>query len=115
MMAKVPNVEKAYDAQDTRLLNAARNGEANKISELIKQGFNINETDKNGCTPLIFAAMSGQVEAVKVLLSAGADASIKDRLGYDAYTAAMFFGDFKGVPMPPFDVIMGLLKKHPTS
>ena len=44
-----------------------------------------------GKTALIMAANQGRIEAIKALLAAGADKSIRDRAGYNAYQHAEHF------------------------
>jgi ankyrin repeat protein len=44
-----------------------------------------------GKTALIMAANQGRTEAIKALLAAGADKSIRDRAGYNAYQHAQHF------------------------
>ena len=56
------------------------------------------------------AAMAGHLGVVRQLIVVGADITHKDSLGYDAYTAAMFFGDFRGATVPPFDEIMAAVR-----
>lgn len=45
---------------------------------------NINLQNSSGNTPLHWAAMNGHLEAVKLLVNHGADASVKNVAGYDA-------------------------------
>ncbi|CAG0890467.1 unnamed protein product [Cyprideis torosa] len=55
-----------------------------KIAELIESGGlnqRINEPDKNGCTALMYAAMSSYHSAVALLLDRGADTSLKNSRG----------------------------------
>lgn len=116
-MATLPTVTPKYDGQDVRLIEAARTGEPSQIGRLLHEGVDPNEADANGVTALIMASSAGKLDAVKLLLGAGADASRKDGSGYDAYHAAMFYGDFRGATMAPYDQIMKLLKSatHPGS
>jgi len=78
---------------------------------LIDEGVSLDATDSNGATALIFGAMVGNIDVVKMLTEAGADPQIKDKLGYNAYKAAMFYGDFRGATMPPHDEVLHLLKE----
>jgi ankyrin repeat protein len=48
---------------------------------LKKTGYGINQKDKNGKTPLFYAIDGYNVEAVKYLISHGANAKIKDKKG----------------------------------
>jgi ankyrin repeat protein len=71
-------------AADTPLLIIAV--EANKIKVielLIERKVNVNKTDTYGRTSLIVAAMNGNLECVKKLLTAGAVTWLCD--GYDKY------------------------------
>jgi len=60
---------------------AANNGHAQTLRYLIRLGVRVNQRDKYGWTPLMTAAWYGNVEAAKVLLSAGADPSLATREG----------------------------------
>ncbi len=109
-MATLPSVIPRYHGQDTRLIEAAKRGEPSEIRRLLADGIDVNDTDKNGTSPLIMASCAGQLKAVELLLNAGADKTPKDSLGYDAYHAAMFYGDFRGATVEPYDRIMKLIK-----
>ncbi len=101
-----------FDGQDLRLIEAARSGDSYKIRRLLEEGADPDEADANGITALIMASTVGELKAVKILLSAGADTTKKDNLGWDAYHAAMFHGDFRGATVAPYDQIMKLLKSR---
>jgi ankyrin repeat protein len=111
-MTTIPNVIARFEGQDTRLIEAAKYGEVRRIQALIAEGVDVNDADAAGETALIMASSAGQMDAVEVLLNAGADTSAKNRMGYDAYHAAMFHGDFRGVPAEPYGQIMALIKKR---
>jgi ankyrin repeat protein len=113
-VATIPNVIARFEGQDTRLIEAAKYGDVRKIRTLIAEGVDVNDADAAGATPLIMASSAGKLQAVEALLRAGADASAKNRMGYDAYHAAMFHGDFRGVPVEPYGQIMSLLKQRTT-
>ena len=109
-MVQVPTVQPRLPGQDVRLLQAARAGNSSDVACLLRAGSQVDASDANGHTALMLGAMAGQLAVVRLLIEAGADTSLKDDLGYDAYTAAMFFGDFRGSTKPPFDEIMSLLR-----
>ena len=54
------------------------------MRRLLKEGADPDEADANGLSALIMAGSAGLLEAVKLLLSAGADATRQDDLGHDA-------------------------------
>lgn len=59
---------------------------------LIDNGANVNETDKNGVTPLIEACYLGYSRTVKLLLENGADVNFKDNNGRTALMVASYQG-----------------------
>ena len=62
------------------------------VAFLINRGFVVNATkSQNGFTALHEAAVSGEVEVVKLLLHHKADASICDKLGETPLDKARFF------------------------
>ena len=105
----VPPVNPNSKEQDIRLLEAARSGDLSLVKSLLREGSDVEAADGDGVTPLIFAAMSGHLEIVSELLAAGANRQHSDGMGYDAFRAAMLFGDFRGTTQPPHDEIVRLL------
>ncbi len=69
------------------LYQAIRGNDLARLQRLIKDPANVNVKDRHGATPLMYAAAVGSVDAVKMLLGAGADA--KARNSFDA-TALMW-------------------------
>lgn len=62
--------------------DAARKGDLNKIKALLQQDPKlVNDKDNKGDTPLHIAALHAQVQAVQVLLDAGADVNAKNNYG----------------------------------
>ena len=55
------------------LIEAIKSGNRASVAEMIESGAEINQQDKQGWTPLNWAAGSGQLEIVDLLLERGAD------------------------------------------
>jgi len=72
------------------LLNAARKGQSERVTELLGKGAPLDATDKNGRTPLMLAAQHGHAGVVKLLLAKGANPDNRDRQGWTAYGLALF-------------------------
>ncbi len=72
-----PNTQRG---EMTALLEACRRGKThNEIAAaLIEAGAEINSRDPYGVTPLIFAAISGSPETMRLLMSRGSDVKAKD-------------------------------------
>jgi ankyrin repeat protein len=61
------------------LIEAVKSGNKNSVQELIEAGAEMNQQDKQGWTPLNWAAGKGDLEIVELLLQRGADPSIVGR------------------------------------
>jgi ankyrin repeat protein len=70
-----------YSEDQKRLIAAARSGDIEVLSSLIKQGFDIDCELKYGATALMLAAARGQEEAVSLLVRAGAKVNRRNRFG----------------------------------
>lgn len=70
------------------LWEAARAGDTTRIAAALGQGADVNARARYDVTPLIFAASNGRLEAVKLLLSRGANLNAQDSF-YRASAADM--------------------------
>ncbi|MFF2449128.1 ankyrin repeat domain-containing protein [Neobacillus sp. NPDC058068] len=61
-----------------QLLQAAKRGEADTLSKLIKNGADINAQDSRGRTAIMNATYSNDVETAKILIKKGANVNIQD-------------------------------------
>jgi ankyrin repeat protein len=84
--------QKAYSPA---LVIAAANGETAAIKQLIDRGADVNATDPNGRTPLIFATATDHVpvDLVQLLLDRGATLDQRTEFGLTALDYAKLHGD----------------------
>lgn len=61
----------------TPLMMAAARGDVSQVTQLLRDGARVNETDKNGYTALHRASHCGDIQIVKTLIAAGADINAK--------------------------------------
>jgi uncharacterized protein len=66
---------------DTRMVDAAMNGDRESVRTLLKQKADVNAAQGDGSTALHWAAYKDDLETVKLLLAAGADVKAKTREG----------------------------------
>ena len=78
----------AAQAANELLWEASRAGDTSRISAALAQGADVNAKARYDVTPLIFAAGNGRLDAVKLLLSRGADVNAQDTF-YRARAADM--------------------------
>jgi uncharacterized protein len=75
-----------------------------EIARLVSEGYNPNQADRNGWTPLHFAAQECSLEAVKALLALGVDIDAQDSNGNTPLSNAVFGYTGEG------SVVMALLE-----
>lgn len=64
----------------TELMFACKDGDISKVKKLLSSKANINQQDKDGWTPLMYAVRyQSNFELVKLLISSGASVTIKNR------------------------------------
>ena len=78
----------------TLLMLAAANGNSQRVNALLRQDVQVNwmDTTRNW-TALVYAIRKGDARIVRALMAAGADLSIKDKDGRDAFDHARLKGD----------------------
>src|SRR5262245_42735008 len=69
------------EINDTRVADAAMDGNKELLRSLIKQAADVNSSQGDGMTALHWAALHGDVESVQVLINAGANLKAVTRLG----------------------------------
>ena len=57
------------------------NGHQEIVKLLIKRGADVNQKDKDGWAPLLYATALGQEEIIELFISKGADVNTKDADG----------------------------------
>lgn len=77
----------------SRLLEAARRGDAASIAALLREGADANARDRGGRPALTLAASTGRAEAAQALLRGGARPDEADRGGWTALHHAVQAGD----------------------
>ncbi|NLS02881.1 ankyrin repeat domain-containing protein [Rhizobium sp. P32RR-XVIII] len=81
------------------LHDAARNGDRERVGQLIDQGANIAEPNESGEPPLMIAALGGHADIVALLLEKGADIEIRNKGGLTALHAAAYGGNLEVVEL----------------
>lgn len=85
-----PNADVSLTFSGNRLLlKSAAENDLEGVKQALKQGALINYCDEFDWTPLMCAAFENRVEMVKFLLDAGADVSLRNKVGETALDMAM--------------------------
>lgn len=76
---------------ERKLLNSCRLGDMLAVQECIYGGVDVDilhDMAFDGCSPLMLAALAGDIDIVKLLIKSGANLNIEDASGWKATTAA---------------------------
>lgn len=90
----ISDANKADKNGFTRLMSAAKKGNEWEVTALLNSGANVNSTDKDGWSALMYAAryhMNGNI--VSALLDAGADASLVNNYGFTSLSIAAAYNE----------------------
>lgn len=82
----------------SHLHRAARLGQAAEVAECLAQGESVDAFSVHGFTPLMLAAWEGHVEAVRLLIAAGADFHLTTSFGCTALHLAAAAGHLEVAP-----------------
>ncbi len=74
--------------------NAIHKNDQGSMNDMLRDKGNLNEPDKDGYPPLVYAAREGRVSAVRILLDHGAAVDATDKEGS---TALMYAADHNRV------------------
>src|SRR5437870_3284326 len=80
-------------ANDVRIAQAARKGDRAAVRALIAQHVDVNSTEPDGSTALLWAAYRSDVETAKALIAAGANVKAANRLGVTPLLEAARLGN----------------------
>ncbi|HEX7297319.1 MAG TPA: ankyrin repeat domain-containing protein, partial [Pyrinomonadaceae bacterium] len=72
-------------SQDTSLQQAVSSGDANAVRTIIAGGADVNEPNSSGQTPIVLAIVTGQYHLLPLLMSVGANPSLRDNTGLSAF------------------------------
>src|ERR1022692_1225230 len=80
-------------ATDSRLIDAARSGDAKAVRTLLAQHAPVTAADAEGSTPIHYAVQAGNAEIAGLLIAAGADVKAATRYSITPLSLACTNGD----------------------
>ena len=83
---------RSRDRDNSALMDAAAEGQTDILVELLARGADWNGVSRNGQNALVLAVGKGAEDAAALLLRAGADPFVVDKLGSDAVQYAQLLG-----------------------
>jgi ankyrin repeat protein len=81
------------------LHEAARDGQPERVKQLLDQGAVVAEPDAAGEPPLLIASLAGHADVVAVLLDRGSDIHVRNKGGLTALHAAAYGGNLDVVKL----------------
>jgi ankyrin repeat protein len=87
ILASVTALSSQQETPVERIFQAIRNDDARALKELVAD-IGANGADKRGVTPLMYAAMYGRVEQLRLLIAAGADVNARNAFNGTALICA---------------------------
>jgi ankyrin repeat protein len=81
------------------LHDAARDGDAGRVKQLLDQGADVAEPDAAGEPALLIASLAGRPDVVVLLLERGSDIEIRNKRGLTALHAAAYGGNIEVVEL----------------
>eukprot|EP01095_Lingulamoeba_sp_RSL-Kostka_P002113 TRINITY_DN12_c0_g1_i1.p1 TRINITY_DN12_c0_g1~~TRINITY_DN12_c0_g1_i1.p1 ORF type:complete len:140 (-),score=37.52 TRINITY_DN12_c0_g1_i1:651-1070(-) len=78
---KIDAVGEVFGIQQT-IVDIAERGDEVRFEQMLEEGHDINERDRDGNTPIMMAVIAGQGNMVQYLLEKGADFTIGDNIGF---------------------------------
>jgi hypothetical protein len=88
-----------YSDKVRLLFNEIDNNDINEFNAIARQIYNVNIYNDSGDTPLLFAASLKRRTIVAILLAAGANPDLKNKLGLSAVNIAIKMGDYEMLKM----------------
>lgn len=83
---------RSSDRDNSPVMDASAEGLAEIVEELVRRGASLTGTSRNGQNVLVLAIGKGAQDVAKMLLEAGADPFVADKLGMDACQYAGLLG-----------------------
>ncbi|HVZ32600.1 MAG TPA: ankyrin repeat domain-containing protein, partial [Polyangiaceae bacterium] len=83
---------RSRDRDNSALMDAAAEGRTEIVVELLTRGADLGGVSRNGQNVLVLAVGKGAEDAAELLLQAGADPFVPDKLGTDAVQYAQLLG-----------------------
>jgi len=81
-------IKENSSSKDEDIITLAKSGKIKKLNELIKNGVDLNITDKEGNTALMWAIRLFHLNIVEKLINSGANIFIKNNIGNTALILA---------------------------
>lgn len=89
---EVARLDSARVDCNNELIGAARKGDMEGVMSAINRGADVNATGENDWNAVMYAALYGHADCLRVLLDAGADANAVDNRGETAVACAAYAG-----------------------